>query len=178
MSIALNSREKAMAENNDKLWEVLSLYVDDPEGVTRYEAIELADFNMAEGGPEDRIFTRAIKVCKTRAKKAGMLIPRATPVKGRGYVYLLAKSGKFALEGYMAQERVSSGVRKSAATHEKFIDQDRESLPPVLRAVFDELVIANTKYDQYVEESVNTQRQQLESVYSAYVEEQGQPSST
>lgn len=172
MEIAIGTKEKARAENNDKLWEVLNLYVDDPEGITKYEAIDLADFNMAEGGTREDIFARAIKVCKTRAKRANMFIPRATPVKGRGYAYVLTKRGVHALEGFMAQENVSRGVRRSAAAHQQFIERDRESLPPLLRTVFDEVSAVNEKYEQFVNESLETQRKQLESVYEAYKEEQ------
>lgn len=162
----------AREENNERLWKVMEAYKDDTEGVTNHEAIDLADFVPEHGLSKKEIFKRAMRVCKKRAEKLGMLIPRATLVGGRGYAYVLASSASSAVDGYMAQEKVAAGVQRSTAKHEAFIERDLGSLPLTLQAVFRQSIAANERAAAFAEELTAAEKKNRDELYRAYLEEQ------
>lgn len=162
----------ARQENNERLWKVMEAYKDDTEGVTSHEAITLAEFVPESGLTKKEIFNRAMRVCKKRAEKQGMMIPRATLVGRRGYAYVLASRASSALEGYMAQERVSEGVQRSTVKHEVFIERNLGSLPPTLQEIFKQSIEANQDYEEFKEARVKKERENRDAFYKAWLEEQ------
>lgn len=158
--------------NNSRLWEIMEAHRDDPEGVTREEAIYLAEFKAEHGRSESEIFARAMQFCKRHAERQGMFIPRATIVKGRGYAYVLASRASTALDGYMAQEKVTAGVQRSAMKHEEFIERDLGSLPPVLRTVYRHSIEMSKKAAKVADDMLESDKKQRDELYAAYREEQ------
>lgn len=166
-------REAAMKENTDKLWEVFNAYFNDPDGVTREEAIKLAEFNKAEDPDPDVIFDRALRVCRKRAEKSGKFIPRATLARDRrGYSYVLTDRGDLVVDGFIAQQRVSTGTLRSTHKHQKFIIQDIASLTPMERVMVEELAQLNDEVEKVRNESIDSRVEQLEKVRNAWLEEQ------
>lgn len=173
MTTANDRREAALKENTEKLWEIFNTYFNDPDGVTREEAIELAEFNKAEDHDSDVIFDRALRVCRKRAEKAGMFIPRATLARNRrGYAYVLTDRGDLVVDGFIAQQRVSTGTLRSTHKHQKFIVQDISSLSPMERLMVEELAQLNDEVEKVRNESIDTRVEQLEKVRNAWLEEQ------
>lgn len=160
----------------------MEAYKDDPEGVTKEEAIALADFRVEPGRSKREVFDRAMQICKRRAENQGLFIPRANLVKGRGYAYVLASRASTALDGYMAQEKVTAGVQRSTARHEAFIERDLGSLPPMLRAVYKHSIEMSKKAAQIADEMIEADKRQRDEIYAAYREEQemtkGSPAAT
>lgn len=172
MTTSQERLRSAREYNNERLWQVMEAYKDDPEGVTKEEAIALADFRIEQGRSRQEVFERAMQICKRRAETLGMFIPRATIVKGRGYAYVLATRASTALDGYMAQERVTAGVQRSAMKHEQFIEDDLGSLPPMLRTIYKQSIDANKKAAEIAEVMAETQKKNRDELYAAYREEQ------
>lgn len=177
MTTPQDHRKSAREENNERLWQVMEAYKDDPEGVTKEEAIALADFRVEPGRSKQEVFERAMQICKRRAERLGMFIPRATLVRGRGYAYVLATRAATALDGYMAQERVTAGVQRSAMKHEQFIERDLGSLPPMLRAIYRQSIDANKRAAEFAESMAETEKKNRDELYAAYREEQEQKAS-
>lgn len=170
-------KNRVVEENNDKLWNLLVQYKNDPEGLTKRECIGICNFTIAEGGrsPED-IFKRAMKVCKDKAKAEGMFIPRATPArgansKGRGYVYYLTDQGKYAVDGLIVQSHVASGTERSLRDHQKFVQEDLSSLPKPMRVLVEKLSDADEKRRQRDQEQHEEHVNALEELYRAFIEE-------
>lgn len=168
---------RAVEENNDKLWNLLLQYKNDPEGLTKLECIGICNFNLAEGGrSSEDIFKRAMKVCKARAEDEGMFIPRATPArgkesKGRGYVYYLTDQAKYAVDGLIVQSHVTSGTERSLRKHQKFVEEDMQSLPKPMRVLVEKLSDADKKRRQRDREQHDDHVNALEELYRAFVDE-------
>lgn len=160
----------ARAENNQKLWAVLEVYKNDSDGLTRSQLTELAEFNLAEGTTPYEIFTRAIKVCRRRAKKADMFIPRATRGSG-GYAYVLTDRATLAVDGFLAAERVAQGVQRAAYDHQGFIERDLASLSPVERVAFERVVQISNQRKADREQHLQDELDLLESLRNAAAEE-------
>lgn len=139
MSIDPDLKAKATVENTERLWEVLTSYKNDPDGLTRYELIDLCEFDPLEGRAAGDILDRAMKNCRRRAVREGMFIPHATPKPGRGYVYVLTDNPEQVVSGYIVAARVTAGMRKSEVKHQEFIETDLKSLPPTERAFFERM---------------------------------------
>ena len=123
---------KARHYNTEQLWDLLTAYFNDFEGITKHEALDLIAFDLAEDENRDAeaIFERAIKTCRKRAEREGKIIPRATIKSGRGYAYVLTDRADLVIDGYIAQNRVAQGVERSTHKHESFIETHAEDLPP------------------------------------------------
>lgn len=138
-SIDPDLKAKATVENTERLWTVLDSYRNDPDGLTKYELIDLCDFDPLEGRAKLDILKRAMRSCRRRAEREGMFIPHATPKPGRGHVYLLTDNAEQAVSGYIVAARVTAGMRKSEVKHQEFIETDLKSLPPTERAFFERM---------------------------------------
>lgn len=162
------------AENNDRLWNVLEAYKNDPEGVTKQEVIDLAEFRVEAGATFSDIFDRAIQVCKRRADSMGMIIPRATLVKGRGYAYVLTDQASMAVPGFVVQERVAYGTRRSAYKHQQFIEKDLGSLSPMERVIVEGFAELSDQQARDREDQRERNAAHLLKVREAYVKEMAQ----
>lgn len=163
-------QNRARKENDQKLWDVFEAYKNDTEGLTRYQLAELADFNGAEGDTPYNIFDRALKVCRRRAEKAGMLIPHATPGED-GYVYFLTDRPGQALGGFISAERVSAGMRRSVFKHQKFIETDTSELSPVEKVLFQEVAQVIDERQQVLDNELDKRMEMLEKLRQAKLEE-------
>lgn len=162
------------AENNDKLWEVFNIYLDDEEGVTKREAIELAEFTMEPGRTTEAVFERCKKVCKSRAESRGWTIPRPTYKRGRGPAYVLSTGARTAWDGFALQSRINRGVAKSTAKAAEFIDRDQENLPPVVRTAYQEMRKLDRRYAEQLESERMASQEMLDAMVAAHKEEQAQ----
>lgn len=163
-------KQRAQTENTQKLWDVLDAYKNDPEGLTRHQLTELAGFNLAEGRSADDIFSRAMKVCKRRAIKAGMIIPHATRSKS-GYVYLLTDRANLVVDGFLTSERVMQGMQRATHTHQKFIEQDLASLPAVERVAFEQIARISDQRQEDRERNLQDRLEVLQLIRVAASEE-------
>lgn len=123
------------AENADRLWTVLEAYRGDP--LTKWELIELAEFNNQHAQGMEVIFSVAVKRCRKRAEKEGLFIPMAAP--DTGYRYVLTSDPNLAIGGFYHSSRVSKGFKDLHAKHRDFIERNRANLPPMQRRLFDEV---------------------------------------
>lgn len=162
--------------NNEKLWDVFQTFIDDPEGVTKEEAVELADFWPEPGRTKSEIFDRAKEHCRRRASAQGWFIPRPTVKKGRGHAYVLATHADTAFDGYMLQTRIGRGVQKATDKAAEFIETNEATLSPVVRTAFRKIREIDQKYKDHVEQSRNDQLDTIEALVSAEREEQEEAS--
>lgn len=160
---------EARNHNTELLWETLTAYFNDFEGITKHEVLNLVDFDLTENEDRDAeaIFERAIKACRKRAEREGKFIPRATIKEDRGFAYVLTDRADLVIDGYIAQNQIAQGVERSTHKHEAFIETHADDLPPAMRVLFEKMSAARAEYTDILTQKVQDHQDDLIAVLDA-----------
>lgn len=140
-------------ENSERLWNVLTAYRGEP--LTKWELIELAEFNNAKAQGMEEIFRIAIRRCRVWAEEKGDIIPMAAP--DTGYTYVLTGDPSLVVGGFYHSSRVLKGFKNLHSKHRDFIDRNSSNLPPSTRRLFEEITDGNQRMLQLEQETTERQ---------------------